>query len=67
MSEFNPAICPFCGQRPEYSRYILGNAPAYDLGCVNEECHVRPMLRAFRRISHAVDVWNSRYILISCE
>jgi hypothetical protein len=54
-----PRACPFCNQSPKISdQYILSDKPAWDMGCENYDCKVRPRLTEQRNRERMIEVWN---------
>lgn len=52
--------CPYCKGVPVVSpQYILSDKPAWDMGCENPDCKVRPRLTEQRDKERMLRIWNA--------
>lgn len=52
----NLMCCPFCGDIPHQLK--IGEKSYIE--CVNDNCLIRPLTRAYHNADYAVEVWNTR-------
>jgi hypothetical protein len=55
-----PLQCPFCGKEPEIDNYKLQGVMVWNVGCMNDDCHVDVETVDFESEDDAVKAWNLR-------